>query len=56
MVCCDRKDVEVDMIRGERCSIQVGTSGCLLFFFFKQKSAYDVRVSLVGSEMSVCDR
>ncbi len=27
-----------------------------MFFFFKQKSAYEIRLSLVGSEMCVGDR
>jgi len=27
-----------------------------LFFFFKQKTAYDFRLSLVGSEMCIRDR
>src|SRR5660398_325082 len=29
---------------------------CLLFFFFKQKTAYEIRLSLVGSEMCIRDR
>ena len=29
---------------------------CFLFFFFKQKTAYDIRLSLVGSEMCIRDR
>src|SRR5665809_34326 len=28
----------------------------LLFFFFKQKTAYEIRLSLVGSEMCIRDR
>ncbi len=28
----------------------------LCFFFFKQKTAYEVRLSLVGSEMCIRDR
>jgi len=27
-----------------------------VFFFFKQKTAYEIRLSLVGSEMSIRDR
>ena len=27
-----------------------------LFFFFKQKTAYEIRLSLVGSEMCIRDR
>ena len=38
----------------------VGISGVFLnimfFFFFKQKTAYDIRLSLVGSEMCIRDR
>src|SRR5665809_51505 len=29
---------------------------CCLFFFFKQKTAYEIRLSLVGSEMCIRDR
>ena len=29
---------------------------CFLFFFFKQKTAYEIRLSLVGSEMCIRDR
>ena len=28
----------------------------LYFFFFKQKTAYEIRLSLVGSEMCIRDR
>src|SRR5660397_252585 len=28
----------------------------LFFFFFKQKTAYEIRLSLVGSEMCIRDR
>ncbi len=28
---------------------------CLVIFFFKQKTAYEVRLSLVGSEMCIRD-
>jgi len=28
----------------------------VLFFFFKQKTAYEIRLSLVGSEMCIRDR
>ena len=28
----------------------------MLFFFFKQKTAYEIRLSLVGSEMCIRDR
>ena len=27
-----------------------------MFFFFKQKTAYEIRLSLVGSEMCIRDR
>jgi len=27
-----------------------------VFFFFKQKTAYEIRLSLVGSEMCIRDR
>ena len=29
--------------------------GCILFFFFKQKTAYEMLRSLVGSEMCIRD-
>ena len=28
---------------------------CVFFFFFKQKTAYEIRLSLVGSEMCIRD-
>jgi len=28
----------------------------VFFFFFKQKTAYEIRLSLVGSEMCIRDR
>src|SRR5660398_285206 len=28
---------------------------CICFFFFKQKTAYEIRLSLVGSEMCIRD-
>jgi len=28
----------------------------IFFFFFKQKTAYEIRLSLVGSEMCIRDR
>ena len=28
----------------------------IYFFFFKQKTAYEIRLSLVGSEMCIRDR
>ncbi len=28
----------------------------MVFFFFKQKTAYEIRLSLVGSEMCIRDR
>ena len=31
-------------------------SGCMVFFFFKQKTAYEMLRSLVGSEMCIRDR
>src|SRR5660397_177264 len=34
----------------------LGLFSIFLFFFFKQKTAYDVRLSLVGSEMCIRDR
>ena len=30
--------------------------GCQGIFFFKQKTAYEIRLSLVGSEMCIRDR
>eukprot|EP00825_Cyclidium_porcatum_P051318 TRINITY_DN9408_c0_g1_i2.p6 TRINITY_DN9408_c0_g1~~TRINITY_DN9408_c0_g1_i2.p6 ORF type:complete len:125 (-),score=7.91 TRINITY_DN9408_c0_g1_i2:1813-2187(-) len=30
--------------------------GCFFFFFFKQKTAYEIMPSLVGSEMCIRDR
>ncbi|VTU58961.1 polyphosphate kinase [Lactobacillus casei subsp. casei ATCC 393] [Lacticaseibacillus rhamnosus] len=30
--------------------------GCCLFFFFKQKTAYEISLGLVGSEMCIRDR
>ncbi|CZS01709.1 hypothetical protein CDFC105_70672 [Clostridioides difficile] len=33
-----------------------GGRGVLDFFFFKQKTAYEIRLSLVGSEMCIRDR
>ncbi len=35
---------------------KVETSGIIFFFFFKQKTAYENRLSLVGSEMCIRDR
>ena len=32
------------------------SSSCLFFFFFKQKTAYEIMPSLVGSEMCIRDR
>src|SRR5660397_90256 len=29
---------------------------CFVFFFFKQKTAYEIRLSLVGSEMCIRDQ
>ena len=34
----------------------VGGSEFLMFFFFKQKTAYEIMPSLVGSEMCIRDR
>ena len=31
-------------------------SSCISFFFFKQKTAYEIGVRLVGSEMCIRDR
>src|SRR5660397_131756 len=33
----------------------LGLFSIFLFFFFKQKTAYDIRLSLVGSEMCIRD-
>src|SRR5660397_157275 len=35
--------------------IGCGVNDLLLFFFFKQKTAYELRLSLVGSEMCIRD-
>ena len=43
----------------ETCSEKLTVSGCVLFaivFFFKQKTAYEMLRSLVGSEMCIRDR
>ncbi len=33
-----------------------GNELIVFFFFFKQKTAYEIRLSLVGSEMCIRDR
>ena len=36
--------------------VRYGVIVVILFFFFKQKTAFDVRLSLGGSEMFIRDR
>ena len=36
--------------------MRIGTFAGLMFFFFKQKTAYELHRSLVGSEMCIRDR
>ena len=40
------------------CALSVSFPCCfgVVFFFFKQKTAYEIRLSLVGSEMCIRDR
>ena len=38
------------------CAVRVKLFCLLRFFFFKQKTAYEIRLSLVGSEMCIRDR
>ncbi|CZR82769.1 hypothetical protein CDFC105_53668 [Clostridioides difficile] len=45
--------------RGRGLRLQLGEEYDVLFlffFFFKQKTAYEIRLSLVGSEMCIRDR
>ncbi len=42
----------------EVCAVsqKIRADGVVLFFFFKQKTAYEMSASLVGSEMCIRDR
>ena len=49
---CDRDNCEFVIGMDDGC---VRLVSFIFFFFFKQKTAYEVRLSLVGSEMFIRD-
>eukprot|EP00825_Cyclidium_porcatum_P027661 TRINITY_DN29811_c0_g1_i1.p4 TRINITY_DN29811_c0_g1~~TRINITY_DN29811_c0_g1_i1.p4 ORF type:complete len:100 (+),score=11.15 TRINITY_DN29811_c0_g1_i1:36-335(+) len=47
---------DVDVVMYSRLLLRFQILGCFYFFFFKQKTAYEIMPSLVGSEMCIRDR